>query len=78
MKPEWTGNLVGKMHNMSVTASDLAAQLGVTKSYVSMVFSGARTPPYAQERFEKAYEEILAARKNENPPPERGSKQIGS
>ena len=42
MPDAWTGVLVGKMHNKGVTYDELAAQLGVSKGYVSMVLNGAR------------------------------------
>lgn len=63
MKPEWTGNLIGHMHNSHVTAAELATQLGVTKAYVSMVLNGVRTPSDAQEKFQKAYEAILTGQR---------------
>lgn len=62
MPEKWTGDLIGKMHNERVTAADLAAELGCTKAYVSMIFNGARAPEGAQERFEAAFAAILARR----------------
>ena len=64
-RPEWTGKLVGQLHNNRVTYDQLAARLGVTKSYVSMVLSGYRTPRGAQERFEKAFNEVLIEKEGE-------------
>lgn len=61
--PEWTGKLLGEMHNNRITYDDIAERLGVTKSYVSMVLNGARTPQDAQVRFEQAYDEVLVGRK---------------
>ena len=62
MPDPWTGNLIGRMHNERVTAADLAAELGCTKAYVSMIFNGARAPEGAQERLEAAFEAVLARR----------------
>ena len=62
MPEKWTGDLIGKMHNERVTAADIAAELGCTKAYVSMIFNGARAPEGAQERFEAAFAAILARR----------------
>ena len=56
---KWTGRLIGKMHNNCVTNDDIAAELGVTKSYVSMVLNCRRKPPNARERFETAVDEII-------------------
>lgn len=63
MPDAWTGNLVGKMHNKRVTYDDLADELGVTKSYISMVMNGKRKPKGCRERFEKAVNDIIARRK---------------
>jgi hypothetical protein len=60
--PKWTGHLVGKMHNNSISNNDLASKLGYTNDYVSMVLNGKRTPKGARERFEKAVDEIIKER----------------
>lgn len=62
MPDAWTGNLVGKMHNNEITYEELAKQLGVTRSYVSMVLNGARRPVGAQKRFNDALDVLLAKR----------------
>ena len=62
MPDPWTGNLIGRMHNERVTASEMADEMGCTKAYVSMIFNGAREPEGAQERFESAFAAILARR----------------
>lgn len=64
MPDAWTGVLVGKMHNKGVTYDALAAQLGVTKSYVSMVLNGARKPANACQRFNEAFNAIIANEAN--------------
>lgn len=63
MVEKWTGRLIGKMHNNSVTMADLATELGVTKAYISMILNGARKPPGAKERLESAVDAIIAKRK---------------
>lgn len=45
MPEAWTGNLIGKMHNKGITYDDLAEEMGVTKSYISMILNGKRKPP---------------------------------
>ena len=65
MKDKWTGRLVGKMHNEEVTRNELADELGVKKSYVSMILNCDRKPPDAQQRLEAAFEAIIERRKNE-------------
>lgn len=39
MPEAWTGNLIGKMHNKGITYDDLAEEMGVTKSYISMILN---------------------------------------
>lgn len=51
------------MYNNGVKSVDIARKLGVTKSYVSMVLNGSRTPKGGRERFEQAVEEIIKERK---------------
>lgn len=65
MPDAWTGVLVGKMHNKGVTYDELAAQLGVSKGYISMVLNGARKPADARQRFNDAFNEIVARKVTE-------------
>lgn len=66
MKEEWTGILVGRMHNAEVRQEDLAKKLGCTKAYVSMVLNGSANPKGGRERFEAAFEAILADRETKD------------
>ena len=61
---QWTGDLVGKMHNEKIRLEDVALDLGVTKAYVSMLLNCKRKPKDAREKLEHAVEEIIR-RKNE-------------
>ena len=42
MPEKWTGVLIGKMHNARVSYDDLAAELGLTKGYLSLILNGKR------------------------------------
>ena len=64
MKEKWTGVLVGKMHVHDVTCDDLASELGLSKSYVSMILNCKRKPPEAEERMMSAFRSILEKRGN--------------
>lgn len=59
MPKEWTGILVGLMHNNRISFAQLAEELGVTNRYVSMVLNGHREPPGAEERFKAAVQRII-------------------
>lgn len=62
--PKWTGRLVGKMHNANITNIDLANKMNVSRQYVWQVLNGERTPAGAEQRFNQAFDEIVAERKN--------------
>lgn len=59
MHKNWTGNLVGMMHDHKITKTMLAEELGFTREYVSMVLNGHRTPPDAKERFTEAVKALI-------------------
>lgn len=59
MPEKWTGHLVGKMHNERITFAELAAELGYTKEYVSMILNGKRNPDGIRTRMETAVDEII-------------------
>ena len=59
----WTGNLVGLLHNNKISKTQLADELGVTREYVSMVLNGHREPEKAEEKFTAAVNRIIE-RKN--------------
>ena len=61
--PKWTGQLIGKMHNFSVSGIELAKELNCTAEYVSMVLNGKKKPANARERFNRAFNAILERRK---------------
>ena len=62
MPEEWTGNLIALLHNNRISITELAAALGVTKSYVSMVLNGHRNPPGMRKKLEDAAEAIIEER----------------
>lgn len=65
MPAKWTGRLIGKMHNERVSYDELAAEMGVTKSYVSMILHEKRKPDGAKDRMEAACDAVLAKRKED-------------
>lgn len=64
MNEKWTGTLVGKMHNEGVTYQDMANELSVTKSYISMILNGSRKPKGIKQRMEDAFNSVVEKRKN--------------
>ena len=64
MLAQWTGDLVGKMHKHKVSKTQLAAEMGVSREYVSMVINGHREPADAETRFSAALERIIERQQN--------------
>ena len=65
MPEKWTGVLIGEMHNARVSYDDLAAELGLTKGYLSMILNGARKPPNAKVRLNAAFDAVVERRSRE-------------
>lgn len=63
MPEAWTGELVGKMHCARVRVEELAKELGVTRSYVSLILCGHRNPPDAELKLNEAFERVLERRR---------------
>ena len=59
MPAQWTGDMVGKMHNNRITMTQVAEKLGVTKAYVCMVLNGHRNPKGAEQRVMAALDELI-------------------
>jgi hypothetical protein len=53
------------MHNNEVTLEQLAAHLGWTKSYCSMILNGQRKPRGIREKMEAAVSDIIKGREAE-------------
>lgn len=63
MPEQWTGILIGEMHNAKVYHTDLAEELNCSRGYVSMILNGTRSPAGAKERFRAAFERVLEKRR---------------
>ena len=46
----------------SITIKELAQHMGIRLEYASMVLNGKRSPAGAEERFNQALDELIAAR----------------
>jgi transcriptional regulator with XRE-family HTH domain len=62
MPEEWTGRLIGDMHNAGVSRAEIARELGVSTAYVTMVLNGIRTPEGAEKKLRAAFERVKEAR----------------
>ena len=59
MPAQWTGELVGKMHNAGVTGKELAAQMGKNPKYISQVLNGHYEPKKEEREFHAALSAII-------------------
>ena len=59
MPEAWTGELLMKMHNNGIKRVQLAAEMGVTKAYISMNLNGVRSVPGMRERMEAAVDRLI-------------------
>ena len=59
MREEWTGEVIKAMHLNEIGQADIAEEMGVTKSYVSMLLNGARKVEGAREKIEAALQRAL-------------------
>ena len=64
MRPEWAAKLTGDLFLAGITKTELAAELGLSRTYVSSDLSGIKAPPGAEERFRGAYKELLSKKKS--------------
>lgn len=64
--PEWTGVLLGKMHNANITLADISHRTQYSQSYLSCIFWGKRRPKWAEVYLNQVVDEMIAERKAEN------------
>lgn len=70
MTKEWTGRIVGLLHTHRITQTELAAELGLTAQYISMVLNGKKNSKGIEERMETAINAIVERRNTESEPAE--------
>jgi len=59
---KWTGDVVAALHVNGITQVELAAQMGVTVPYVSMLLNGKKNSIGAKERMMEAIQKIKDSR----------------
>ena len=67
MSQQWTGHIVGLLHMHRITQSELAAELGITAQYVSMVLNGKKSSKGIDKRMQAAIQAIIDRRSNQTP-----------
>jgi len=65
MPEKWTGKIVGQLHVNGIKQKELANQMGVSKTWVTMVLNGkAKTPEGMEQRMLDAIDTIKEERSN--------------
>ena len=59
MPEEWTGEVIGVMHNNRISYQQMADKLGWHVKYLSAVMNGKRNPADAEAKVRTALKEIL-------------------
>ena len=59
MPAQWTGEVVGEMHNNNITGKMLAAELGWHEKYLSHVLNSADPPKKAEQMVRAALDRLI-------------------
>ena len=60
MPAQWTGAIVGEMHNNGITVKALAAEMGWNEKYLSTVLNSAEPPKKAEEKVRTALNSLIS------------------
>lgn len=60
MPPQWTADLIGKMHLHGISAKQLADKVGWNPKYLSTVLNGHRVPKNAEQKLNVALDELIS------------------
>ncbi len=60
MPAQWTGQIVGEMHNKGITGKMLAVELGWHEKYLSQVLNSDAPPKKAEEKIRLALERLTS------------------
>lgn len=63
MREAWTGDVVAQMHIYSITQTELARQMSVTRPYINRLLTGSQKVPGAEARCRSAVAEIIRERR---------------
>lgn len=59
MPAQWTAEVIGKMHLNSISARQLAEELGWHPKYLSAVLNGRRNPADAENKVRSALDRLI-------------------
>lgn len=62
MPAKWTGDVVAALHINGITQAELAAKMGVTVPYISMLLNGKKNSAGAKDCMMEAIQQIKASK----------------
>lgn len=62
MPAKWTGDVVAALHINGITQAELAAKMGVTVPYISMLLNGKKNSAGAKDRMMEVIQQIKASK----------------
>ena len=66
MPAQWTGRIVGELHNNRITLKELAKEVGWHDKYLSQVINSDNPPKDSEQKLTDALHRLLEEK--ENPP----------
>jgi YesN/AraC family two-component response regulator len=62
MPAQWTGRIVGELHNNKLTLKELAKEVGWNDKYLSQVINAENTPKGAEQKLTEAMYRLIEKR----------------
>lgn len=59
MPAQWTGRIVGEIHNNGLSCKELAKEIGWNEKYLSQVLNSENPPRNAEEKVAAALERLI-------------------
>lgn len=66
MPAQWTGRIVGELHNNRITLKELAKEVGWHDKYLSQVINAENPPKDSEQKLTDALSRLI--KQKENPP----------
>ena len=66
MPAQWTGRIVGELHNNRLTLKELATEIGWHDKYLSQVINSDNPPKNAEAKLTEAMNRLIERRIDEN------------
>ena len=65
MPAQWTGRIVGEIHNHNLTAKELAREVGWHEKYMSQVLNSDNPPTEAEKKLTDALNRLIERRSSD-------------